>query len=183
MKIYLSSGHSCGKTTLARYISQQYKLPFIPETARLVLAEKELQIDILRADISLTDNYQLDVFNRQITEEKKYKDFVSDRSLIDILAYSAQHSRISQKLFEDQLFKDYIDALRHKNSIVFFIRPAKELLKSDGVRESGSFNDVISIDAMIKLLLEIHNIKYYQINTSSAQERIKFVNSVLSLYE
>ena len=58
MRIYLSAAHSSGKTTLARYISNKYKLPLLPEVARMVASERELQIDALRCDMDLVDSYR-----------------------------------------------------------------------------------------------------------------------------
>src|SRR5574337_290016 len=88
MKIYFVGSHSTGKTTCARYVSEQYKLPMITEVARAVLSEKELHLDSLRYDMNLVDDYQTQIFERQLTEEQKYKSFVSDRSF-DCLAYGS----------------------------------------------------------------------------------------------
>jgi nicotinamide riboside kinase len=179
MKLYYTGAQSSGKTTLARYTSEKYKLPLLPETARLVLSERELQIDSLRADIDLVDSYQTEVFYRQIEEEKKYQSFVSDRSLLDSLTYSCQHSRIGAKLASEPILKHYIEEL--KSQIVFFVRPNKMTVKNDGVRESVDWEGIISIDAQIKLLLELYGIRYFQIHTSSAQERIRQIDAILSL--
>jgi dephospho-CoA kinase len=179
MKIYISSSHSCGKSTLARYISKTYNLPLISEVARMVLSEKELNFSTLRSNIDIVDDYQNNIFNRQILEEQKYKDFVSDRSLLDCLAYSASHSRIVSKLiFSDEL-KSYIENI--KSSIIFFIRPSKDTLNEDGVREQLDWDGIVSIDAQIKFILEMYNLRYFQINTSNMSERIKFVDSIISI--
>ena len=79
MKIYFSGSESSGKTTLARYTAKKYKLDFLPETARTVLAEQELDINNMRADIDMADKYQQLVFDRQIKEEQKLTSFVADR--------------------------------------------------------------------------------------------------------
>lgn len=181
MKVYFVGAHSTGKTTLARYVSETYKLPMITEVARAVLSEKELHLDSLRTNLSLVDDYQEQIFNRQIEEEQKHTNFVSDRSF-DCLAYAAQHSRIVSKLLNSTTLKQYLDKLRKDDSFIFFIKPSKITMKEDGVRESLSWDGVIAIDAMIKLFLKMWDLRYYQINAESMQERTSVVDAVLSLH-
>ena len=125
MRIYFIGAHSVGKSTLARYVSEKYKLPLLPEIARMVLCERELQIDSLRSDIDLVDSYQTEVFNRQIIEENKHNSFVSDRSLLDNLAYSAQHSRVLASLMENESLKHYLKRLKRTrhNHLLLFAHP------------------------------------------------------------
>jgi nicotinamide riboside kinase len=181
MRVYLCGSHAVGKSSLARYVSKKYNLPLITECARMVLSERELSVDALRADIDIVDSYQSEVFKRQFLEEQKYKDFVADRSNIDTLAYSSQHSRIASIQFADPILKPYIDSIKAPSSFVFFVRPSKATLSEDGVREKIDWDGIIAIDAMVKLLLEMFEIRYFQINTSSFQERIRIIDSVLSL--
>lgn len=177
MKIYFTGSHGSGKTTLCRYVSKKYNIPMITEMARTVLSERELNIDQLRVDIDLVDSYQEEVVMRQFQEEKKYKSFVSDRSF-DGLAYAAQHSRILNKLINLPETKEYIENLK-KDSCIFFVRPCRATLKQDGVRESVTWDGAVQIDAMIKFILEMYDLKYFQINIDSMQERIQFVDAVL----
>lgn len=179
MRVYFVGSHSSGKTTLARYVSEKYKLPLLTEVARKIVAERELQIDNLRSDIDLVDSYQTEVFYRQIEEEKKLDSFVGDRSLLDCLSYSFQHSRVGEVLATEPMLKLYLERLKH--DVVFFVRPTKSTLKSDGVREETNWDQIVSIDAMIKLLLGMYSIPYFQIDTSSAQERIKQIDNILAL--
>lgn len=179
MKVYICGAHGAGKSTLARYISTQYKLPFLPETARMVLSERELQLDTLRYDLDTVDAYQQAVFDRQIIEENKHASFVSDRCLLDVVAYSASHSRILPKLLNSKELKKYVDVLKKDKPIIFFVKPSKITLKDDGTRETLNWDAVIAIDAIIKFLLEMYNISHFQINVDSMQERVKLIDSVL----
>jgi nicotinamide riboside kinase len=178
MKVYFIGSHSCGKSTLARYVSQQYNLPMISETARMILSEQELQIDTLRYDLNAIDTYQKDVFNRQLVEEQKHISFVSDRSALDILAYSAQHSRVLSQLIDSPDLQEYIKKLQ--GQFIFFVRPSKATLKADGVRESINWEGIVEIDAMIKLLLQIFKLRFFPINTDNMQERVRLIDSVLA---
>jgi predicted ATPase len=182
MRIYFSASHSCGKTTLARHVSTQYNLPMLSESARMILSEQELQVDKLRCDLEASNKFSIDVFNRQLSEEQKLSEFVSDRSAIDILAYSAQHSSTLPSLIKDFRLEQYLTSLRSEDSHCFLIRPSKTIMQSDGVREVLNWDGMVAIDAMIKLLLEMWEIKYYIINTDNLSERVRCVDSVLSSY-
>jgi|SRR5579859_399562 len=181
MKIYFSGAHSCGKSTLSRYVSSKYNLPIVTETARMILSEQELQIDQLRCDPEIANNYQRQVFKRQILEESKYTSFVADRSIIDILAYSAQHSKILPELMGRPELTAALESLKMLDVILFFIRPTKATLRSDGVREILNWDSVIAIDAMLKLLFEMFEIKYFQINADSIQERTKLIDNIINI--
>lgn len=178
MKIYFVGSHCVGKTTLARYVSNKYQIPMITEVARTILAEKELQLDSLRSNIEVVDQYQTDIFYRQLEEEKKYESYVSDRNF-DCLAYTAQHSRVLAKLLESEEMKRYLEILRKPSSFIFFVRPSRATLKADGVRESLTWDGVVAIDAQIKFMIEMWQLRYFQINSDSVQERVRLVDAVL----
>lgn len=179
MKIYFIGCHGSGKTTLARYVSKKYQLPMITEVARMILSEKELQVDSLRTNLDVADEYQSDIFKRQLEEESKIENFVSDRSF-DCLAYAAQHTRVLSNLLNSKELSNYINKLK-KQSIIFFVRPSKITFKADGVRENLDWDGAISIDAQIKFMLEMWNLKYFQINVENMQERVRFIDAVISL--
>lgn len=179
MRIYIVGSHTVGKSTLARYVSQKYNLTFLPEVARQILAEQELQIDTLRSNLDVVDDFQSKIFYRQIEQEKKYTDFVSDRSL-DCLAYAAQHSRVLPALLKSTELQQYLTALKQEDVFIFFVRPSKVTLKDDGVRETLTWDGIIAIDAQVKLLFEMFELKYFQINTDSMQERVKLIESILN---
>lgn len=180
MKVYFSGAHSTGKSTLARYVSQKYELPMISEAARMVLSEQELQIDSLRYDLDTVDRYQQQVFNRQLVEEQKNSSFVSDRSAIDILAYSAQHARILPSLINSKEMQGYISILQEPDVFIFFVKPSKVTLKADGVRETINWEGIVEIDAMIKFMLKMWDLPHYQINMDNMQERVQLIDTVLA---
>jgi cytidylate kinase len=180
MKVYFVGSHCTGKTTCARYVSEQYKIPMITEVARMVLSEKELQLDTLRYDMNAVDDYQLTVFYRQMMEESKHKSFVSDRSF-DCLAYAAQHTRILPSCLADGGLAHYLAALRAADVFIFFVRPSKATLKADGVREAINWDAIIAIDAMVKFMLEMWGLRYYAIPMDNMQERIRLIDNILSL--
>lgn len=177
MRIYFVGSHATGKTTLCRYVSRRYGLPMITEVARAVLAEMESSLDALRTDMDLVAEYQDRVFGRQVSIERLHQGaFVSDRAF-DNLAYAAEHTMVVADLMGDQRFRDYMKWVA--DGTVFFLRPHPSLLKEDGVRAGVSWESVLRIDGMIKLLLEQHRISYLPIESVSMQERVRAVEFVL----
>lgn len=180
MRVYFVGAHSVGKTTLARQVSKKYNLPLITEVARSILSKNETSLNSLRTDINLVNEYQDAVFRRQIEEESKFEDnFVSDRCF-DFLAYAGQHTTILKEIIESDEMKKYIKSLMKKDSFIFFVRPSKVTMKNDGVREDVNWDGIITIDAMIKFVLEMFKIRYYQINFDNMQERLRLIEAVLS---
>lgn len=178
MRIYFVGSHATGKTTLCRYVSRRYGLPMISEVARAVLAEMETGLDALRTDMDLVAEYQERVFARQVAVEKLHAGkFVSDRAF-DNLAYVAEHTTNAAAMMNDQRFHDYMKWV--SEGIVFFLRPHQSLLKDDGVRAGVSWDSVLRIDGMVKLMLEQHRISYLPLESVSMQERVRAVEFVLA---
>jgi nicotinamide riboside kinase len=178
MRIYFVGSHATGKTTLCRYVSRRYGLPMISEVARAVLAEMETGLDALRTDMDLVAEYQERVFARQVAVEKLHENkFVSDRAF-DNLAYVAEHTTNAASMMNDARFLDYMKWVRE--GVVFFLRPHQSLLKDDGVRAGVSWDSVLRIDGMVKLMLEQHGISYLPLESVSMQERVRAVEFVLN---
>ena len=178
MRIYFVGSHATGKTTLCRHVSRRYGLPMISEVARAVLAEMETSFEALRTDMDLVAEYQERVFARQVAVERQHQDrFVSDRAF-DNLAYVAEHTTNAAAMMNDQRFRDYMRWV--SEGVVFFLRPHQSLLKDDGIRAGVSWDSVLRIDGMVKLMLEQHGIAYLPIESVSMQERVRAVEFVLA---
>lgn len=177
MRIYFVGSHATGKTTLCRYVSQNYQLPMISEVARSVLAEMETSFDAMRTDMDLVADYQRQVFARQVATEKQHSNrFVSDRAF-DNLAYAADHTTIFADMVADAGFAEYMEWVA--SGVVFFLRPHKSLLVEDGVRAGVDWDSVVRIDGMVKLLLEMYRVSYLPLESVSMQERVRAVQFVL----
>ncbi len=179
LRVYLVGAHATGKTTLARWIRDEFGLPMISEVARGVLAEMEAQLDGLRSNVALVDRYQREVFERQIEAEAAQPgSFVSDRAFCN-LAYAAHHATVLSSIASDSRLGDYMDSVR--SGLVFFLRPHPELVVGDGVRAGVAWEEVVRIDGMVKLLLELFAIPYIPLESLSMQERVRCVERVLDL--
>ena len=176
-RVYLVGAHSTGKTTVARWIRDQYGIPMIAEVARGVLAEMEAKLETLRTDLDLVGRYQAAVFARQIEAERAVAGpFVSDRAFCNI-AYAAHHSSITAQIFRDPRLEDYMEWVRQ--GVVFFLRPHRELLAEDGIRAAVDWEEVLRIDGMVKLLLEQFDVPYVPVASLAMQERVRLVERVL----
>jgi hypothetical protein len=137
----------------------------------------EATFEAIRADMDVVGEYQRKVFERQVATERAQEGaFVSDRAF-DNLAYAAEHSMNFADLLFDPLFTEYMDWV--SQGVVFFLRPHRELLKEDGVRAGLSWESVVRIDGMVKLMLEQHRIAYLPIDSMGMQERARAVEFVL----
>jgi len=137
----------------------------------------ETGLDALRTDMDLVAEYQERVFARQVAVEHQHDGrFVSDRAF-DNVAYVAEHTTNAAAMMNDQRFLDYMAWV--SDGIVFFLRPHPSLLKGDGVRAGVSWDSVLRIDGMVKLMLEQHGVAYLPIESVSMQERVRAVEFVL----
>lgn len=182
MRIYITGSHAQGKSTLANHLAKKYSLTLLPEVARNLILEKNIKIEKLRANLELVSEFQTELLVRQIEQERNLQSFVSDRSL-DALAYAAQHTQIVSELFNGELCQEYIKSLRQPDALLFFIRPQEDFIENDGIRENTTWESIVSIDGMLKMLLQLLKLRYFQINTSNLQERLDLVDAVVSLYQ
>lgn len=180
LRVYIAGAHSTGKTTLARWVARTYGLPLVTEVARSVLAELEIPLDALRIDLDRVKAFQSEVFRRQAEAERiAGKRFVSDRTF-DNLAYACHHT-IGLREIASSL-DTYAQRLRQPGSVVFFVRPHRDLLAHDGVRAGVDWDEIMKIDGMVKLLLELQDVDYITIDTLNMAERARTVRGVLSAF-
>lgn len=174
--VWLVGAHSTGKSTLARWVSREYFLPIIPETARALIGDLGRSLDEIRLDPDASDKFQWDIFERQLAAEKKLDVYVSDRGC-DHLAYAAEHSRMAPFITADPRFDGYVERMRA--GVVFFVRPHRELLKADGVRAGLDWDCVVRIDAMVKFILKAHGVPFVELASREMDARISTIRAVL----
>jgi nicotinamide riboside kinase len=180
LRIYVCGAHSTGKTTLARHISRELGLPLINEVARQVIAEFEISFETLRVDLNRAGDYQREVFRRQIEVEQRYPEgFVSDRSF-DNLAYAARHSNVIHELIDDHALR-YFERVRE--SLVFYVRPHRECMQYDGMREQVDWDEINRIDGMLDFILSWQQIPCIGINELNMKDRVRTALSAVRLYK
>lgn len=175
-RVYFVGAHSTGKTTLATWVADAYKVPMIPEVARTIMREWGSSLDRIRMNPATADRFQVMIFNRQLMAEDGFERFVSDRAC-DHLAYAAEHSRVAAAIIHDPRMTHYMR--RMAESIVFFIRPHRDLIVADGVRAALDWESVVRIDAMAKFILKIFDVPYIELASRDMHDRIQTVAAVL----
>lgn len=154
MKLAFTGAHGIGKTTLAKWLADYMKIPYVPEYAREVL-ESGKKIDSLENFVDFEDS----IMNMKIAEEERLEregreSFIADRSYIDYSVYLKyglskydwdDENRPRFKGVDIQDYFDYYDdqcrRLNEKYDIVVFVLPFTERLTSDGDhRDRNPFN-------------------------------------------
>lgn len=182
MRVALCGPSGTGKTTLAKYISEEFNLPFIQGSASLIMDEKT------RKDLNERFNYeptghkdvinqssknpefgiafQEELLNSRINKLSPLQSFVTDRSSVDNIAYFL--AQCSHNATEEQTAIHIVRATEFSNHITHFIniRVVNEL----GIEDNGSRVTNIYFQEMMGAVFQmvIHekmNIPLYKILT------------------
>ena len=176
MKIALAGTHCTGKTTLLIQFKEIYhnnsSFGYITEVARKII-EKGYP---LNAEAN-TDSY-IHYINDQLIAEKNiytYKIFMSDRTLLDPLAYALVNKKLPRPYIQDY----FIDMIRNvwllekERYDLYAYFPIEFPMAFDGVRpEDEEYRK--RVDEMIYQLLIKYSIKFVTI-TGSVYERKKIL--------
>lgn len=89
MRIAMTGTHGTGKTTLARALAERLKMPLITDCARQVARGMGIEhVSSITADKTRARKFQWSVVHELMRAECNYPaGFVSDRSMLDCLAY------------------------------------------------------------------------------------------------
>ena len=174
-RIAIVGSLSTGKTTLAEILARQLDLPLLPETAREVV-----QLGF-KLDKDATPETETLIFMKQYNNELSTREFVGDRSLIDVMAYAGwvldnQPHRKEMALWEE--CKRLAErGLRTSYSHVFYL-PIEFPIVLDGLRpDDPGFQK--EIDERIMALLHAHDIEYRTLS-GSVQERLEQILAILA---
>jgi len=167
MRIAIIWSHSTWKSTLIKELDT-LGYPIIEEVSRRVI--KKVWIEpITMSEIAFL-GFETMVYNVQIQEEDKLQDFISDRWVIDILAYCKW--RIAYDFIKPWVDKRLLEV---KYDYIFYI-PIEFGLVQDDVRSKEKTYQQ-EIDNNIKELIKEYNLKVITIKWS-VEER---VNKVVQL--
>lgn len=181
-RVYFVGSHRVGKSTLARWVRDNYGVKMVSEMARLELAERETNLANLRVSVETTTDYQRSVFERQIYVESQIPDterVVADRSF-DNLAYMLQFGTGYADLIGSPIVHSYLASVRSRG-LVFFVRPHQVLLKTDDVNKDVDWELVLRIDQTVKVLLNQLEVDFIPIESPEQLERQQHLRTVLSL--
>lgn len=161
---------STGKTTLAELLARRLDLPLLPEAAREVV---ELGFKL---DKDATPETETLIFLKQYNNELSTDRFVSDRSLIDTMAYAGwvleNRPRAKEMALWEECERLADRRLRTAYSHVFYL-PIEFPIVLDGLRPDDPVFQK-EIDDRILRLLAAHSISYETI-TGSIEERMEAI--------
>lgn len=171
MRIAFTGSHGCGKTTLANNFPNR-----IDEIARTVIKKVGSPKDMEQEQ---GDEFQQEIMDKQIQAELnmvKYAGwFVSDRSVIDVLAYATRfcsHKKLRE--LKDQAEKHIKE---YPYDIIFYV-PIEFPLEKDWLRfEDEHYQEII--DLQILKLLKRYKIKYVLVS-GTVEQRLQIVNEAIN---
>lgn len=139
MSYGLAGAQRTGKSTLARAFSERTGIPFLETSASKVFAEMGLDPKVdYPFDVRLAiQNRILDAFSRQYREATADTVFVSDRTPIDLMAYTladVQRNTLSPELSAEllQYLRRCIELTNKHFSVLVLVQPGIQLVEERG---------------------------------------------------
>lgn len=132
MRIGITGSHGTGKTTLARALSEHLGISLITEQARSVARRMGIKDCSALGNNLLTASFQRQVLLAQIkAEEKAGRDWVSDRTTLDCLAYWYLYGLSG--LPETELYAEACLGNMRRYDLIIYV-PAQIQTQADGFR-------------------------------------------------
>ncbi|XP_057317089.1 uncharacterized protein LOC130662285 [Hydractinia symbiolongicarpus] len=197
VQIYLCGPGGAGKTTLMKQFCAEK--PFdtytqLKEVARTLMKQENIQkSDLERYNLQEFFNFQNLILKRQFYEEEKMSggNFVSDRSVMDCLAYlywkmekDEQYELRIETLLQDnkaliELANEAIQ--RYQHSLIVVVQPWEcSSPKEDGTRLSMSYTESKRFVEILHILLKQYHIGYIDLDISELNERVKVLKEAVS---
>lgn len=190
MKIIFNGSFSNGKSTLKHWVSNKYNLIPVPEIFRTVLAEREISLDAARSNPSLIEEISKETIIRQHKEEVRLYELSSAEKKngiatcrgLDSFSFLIRFCRqdFVEECYRASFLKDYINWLK-EGSTHFLVAPKKELMKSDGLRDTD-FSLSLYITGMVETLLKTNGIKYVLIDSVTMSDRTDLIERVIEKF-
>ena len=181
MRIYFNSSFSCGKTTAKKWVASAYKLEKIPEIFRTVIAEREFtDLNTLRANVDLLTEVQIETIQRQFDFEYKIRNNFAACRGIDTLAFLIEFGDKNKiaKYLQSKEVNDYVNWLKEEDVKTFLIKPEKELIKADGLRDTD-WDLSLQIYGSVKSILSYYGIPYIPITSPNMADRQAVIKATL----
>lgn len=136
MKIGIIGAQGVGKTTLAEALSKELEYPLIREVVRDVMKDMGITSPReLKGDVEKSTEFQRACLYRQIEEEGKHKNFISDRTTIDNAAYWMKwHAHKNPSHVNTEYYKTAWENAKKYDLLVYV--PPEIPLVDDGVRST-----------------------------------------------
>jgi len=184
MRIAIIGAHGTGKTTLARSLAQELDLPLIPEAARYIAHDMGYTPATIPDELVV--EYQREILAEQIFREAAGDRWVSDRSVVDNMAYLvAQVERLNIPVSTVlDYHRDAYQRLAHYDALIFI--PIMFELELDGERHADvEFQDEIEetiLDILDELEAAGHDLarRTYTVTSPMPADRVAEVRAFLA---
>ena len=176
MKIGLCGTMSVGKTTLVNALKElDYFNGYNFRTER----SKELMAQGIPLNTDSTLKGQT-VFLAERTSELMCENIITDRTVIDVMAF-AKASK-SMNFLDKEDFCDYARRFIREYDYIFYVSPEGVEIEDNGIRETDAeYRNLIDFTINIIISNNRHRIKNLHILSGSTEERIHQMLGVLSL--
>ena len=168
MKIGLCGTMSVGKTTLVNALKKldQFKdYNFATERSKYL---SDLGIP-LNTDSTLKGQT---VFLAERCAELMHKDIITDRTIIDVMAFTMNAKSIDYK--DKEAFEKYAIEFLREYDYVFYISPEGIPIEDNGVRETDEYyRDIIDFSITTLIKRYGHRINNVEVIKGSTEERIE----------
>ena len=176
MKIGLCGTMSVGKTTLVNALQE------VPEFKDYV-TRTERSKELMAMGIPLNTDSTLKgqcVFLAERATELMHENIITDRTIIDIIAFTKAAKSINYHDADD--FAQLASRLISEYDYVFYISPEGVDMEDNGVRETDlEYRALIDVIIQNNITRFRHKFKNYAVIQGSTEERIKAVKEALSL--
>ncbi len=195
-RIYICGSHSVGKTTLCRELGKHLGYRVVPEAARDIMANNKIDLRAISKDVEAKNMLQGWIFDDHLTRhaaaisaleagdftqgDPQARGVIFDRGL-DYLVYASEFSTLAHKQWASANTKEYIECLKHPQSLVLLLQPHESALVADGVRASMDLLTAHKITFGIKCLLEVFGVSYIDITAPEVLERVKLVKNIIGV--
>lgn len=172
MRIGLCGSISVGKTTLVKELSA---LPFFQDYH--VTIERSKYLRDLGIPLNTDSTYEGQIiFAAERASELLRENLLTDRSIIDVVAFLLSSKSIAQE-HKELLFEALI-VLRNKYDLIIYVSPEGVEIEDNGVRETDAkYRE--NIDTAIKLILSTYPPNKFIEVKGSTEERIKTIMGYL----
>lgn len=183
MKISLTGSSSTGKTTLVRALMDnpefsKYAFKFLSVDGRRLLKKLGFNHMDSMSREQLMD-FQLQYFAMKIQNELCQKEFITDRSFVDVASYWIVRDTFDKSEAEQNILLIPCMAESQEYDITFYLPFGAIPFQADGYRpESFEFNS--RIDNEIQLFLDKWKINYCRLDSGNLSDRVSMVLNELA---
>ena len=173
MRVLFTGAQGTGKTTI---------ITSLPDTITKIqgITRSVVQKNGFQFNDGATDESQRAIFDTKKKALEETPEFVSERSLIDVLSYTwyqSQYGKCSAEEFARQ-YSETLNFIKNHPDDVYVYFPIEFELVADGTRSLDSQYQK-EIDKCIKILLDTFHVKYITM-TGSVENRLKILKNVVN---